>query len=164
MIYLTTALLKTNGANWLNGTAIHFVIHNTEVGRFRFEFLTHYPILINLMTYGGLLIEFSLAFLLWFRAARPWVIAAGLTLHAGILLLVNIPIFGELTTAVYLTYLGPEELDTFLRLINPRTYLARGGRSVAEIEGRIDGEAEPSGSHADNGGVPDRAIGGFAAS
>ena len=37
--------------------------------------------------------EFALAFLLWVRPARPYAIAAGMLLHVGIMLTVNIPIF-----------------------------------------------------------------------
>ncbi len=56
-------------------------------------------------------IEIALAFLLWVKAARPWVIAAGLALHLGIMCIINIPIFGELTTAGYIVFLTPTEWD-----------------------------------------------------
>jgi HTTM domain len=125
LVYLNTGLLKAAGTTWQNGTALHFVLCNAEVRRFNLEFLTQYPLLINLFTHSAVLIEVALAFLLWIRAARPWAIAAGLALHGGILFTVNIPIFGELMTACYLTFLGPEELDTLLRALSPRTWFAR---------------------------------------
>jgi hypothetical protein len=151
MIYFDTAVLKCNGATWLGGTALHFVLSNTEVGRFHFGSITQYPVLINLLTYGGLLIEFGLAFLLWFRATRAWAALAGISLHVGILLTVNIPIFGELMTACYLTFLAPDELDTLLRSLDPRRLLGNSRRHQQKpvIPGRVDGPSGLHGPHAD---------------
>ena len=95
------------------------------MGRFSLDPLTQYPLAINALTLGALVVEFALAFLLWFRATRPWAILAGLGLHAGILLTVNIPIFGELMIASYLTFLAPDELDALLRRLDPRNWLDR---------------------------------------
>jgi hypothetical protein len=139
LIYFDTAVLKCNGATWLNGTALHYVIHNTEVGRFHLSALTDYPVLINLMTVGGLLIEFALAFLLWFRPTRVWTMFAGLSLHIGILFLVNIPIFGELMTACYLTFLDPDQLDTLLRTLDPRPWLRRSERPEPALADHVEG-------------------------
>ena len=97
------------------------------------------------MTYGAILIEFCLAFLLWFRAARLWTIFAGLALHIGILVTVNIPIFGELITACYLTFLTPEELDVMLARLDPRGWLSRltrlspDGLTRADVPSRLRG-------------------------
>jgi hypothetical protein len=145
LIYINTALIKSSGSTWQDGTALHYVLSNTEVGRFSFG-LTQYPIVINLMTYGALMTEFALGFLLWFRAARPWIIYLGLALHGAILFTVNIPIFGELMTACYLLFLTPPELDRFLHVINPRNWFRRPRHAVLvgplTIPGRID---RPSG-------------------
>lgn len=124
LIYFDTAMLKCAGATWLGGTAMHFVLHNPEVGRFDFSFLTQYPVLINILTHAALVAEFALAFLLWFRATRPWMIALGLGLHGVILFIVNVPLFGELMTACYITYLSPDELERGLRALDPRTWFA----------------------------------------
>jgi hypothetical protein len=125
LIYLNTGMLKAVGTSWQNGTALHYVLCNAEMRRFNLEILTQYPLIINLMTYSALMIELAMPFLLWMRATRPWAIAAGLALHGGIVFTVNIPIFGELMTACYLTFLGPDELDALLRALNPQTWWAR---------------------------------------
>jgi hypothetical protein len=149
LVYFVTAVLKSNGATWLNGTALHFVVSNVEVGRFRLDPLTQYPLAINALTIGGLLIEFSLAALLWSRATRPYAVAAGIALHGGIMLMVNIPIFGELIVACYLTFMGPDELDAILLRLDPRTWLGRRRRAAApaSIPGRIDGPEPRRGPH-----------------
>src|SRR5262249_12881721 len=82
-----------------------------------------------------------------FRATRPLVILAGISLHVGILFAVNIPIFGELMTAAYLTFLAPDELDRLLRAVDPRRWLGLRGRRRAVIPGRIDGAEVPQGPH-----------------
>lgn len=141
LIYFVTAVLKCNGATWLNGTAIHYVLNNSEVARFRLDPLTEYPLAVNALSLAGLVSEFALAFLLWFRATRPWVILAGILLHGGILFMVNVPIFGELMTACYLTFLAPDELDALLRRLNPGNWfgLLRRAPRTGTIPGRIDG-------------------------
>jgi hypothetical protein len=145
VVYFITAGMKCNGQTWFNGTALHFVLHNTEVGRFRLGTLTQYPLAVNALTHAALAAEFALAFLLWFRATRPWVIVLGLGLHAGVLLSVNIPIFGELMTACYLTFLTPEELDALLRPLDPRNWFRRKRRPA--IPGRVDGPSGLRGPH-----------------
>ncbi len=125
ILYMTTSLFKAGGASWLNGTALHFVLCNREVGRIDFSALAAYPLLVNVMTYCGLATEFCLAFLLWSKAARPWVIPAGLALHGGILFVVNIPVFGELTTALYLVFLTSAEWETLRTRFNPLGALRR---------------------------------------
>ena len=125
LVYAMAAILKVGGNLWQNGTALHYVLNNTEVGRFDVSFLTQYPILINLMTYSALAMEFSLAFFLWFRAARPFVLYLGLMLHAGILITINIPIFGELMWIGYLAFLTPPEFDALLRAVDVRRLFRR---------------------------------------
>jgi Vitamin K-dependent gamma-carboxylase len=147
LIYFCTAVLKCNGANWLNGTAMHYVLNNSEVDRFNLSVLTHYPLLINVLTYGAVLMEFSLAFFLWFRPTRRAAILAGLALHSGIMVFINIPIFGELMVASYLPFLGVDEFDNLLRSLDPRTWLAH-RRGLPVIPGRVDGPTRLHGPHA----------------
>ena len=138
MVYAIAAILKCSGGLWINGTAIHYVLNNTEVRRLDLSFLLsnpYYPILINLMTYSALAFEFSLAFLLWFRATRPAVILIGFLLHIGIMATINIPIFGELMWIGYLTFLTPPEFAAFTRAIDVRRWFRR-----AEVETKLEAE------------------------
>jgi hypothetical protein len=137
------AILKTGGTLWLNGTALHYVLNNSEVYRFDLSFLTQYPILINVMTYSALAMEFALAFFIWFRAARPFVLYLGLMLHAGILVTINIPIFGELMWVGYLAFLTPPEFDALLRALDIRR-LFRRSKAEAESMPFVTLEPEPS--------------------
>ena len=152
LIYLDSAVLKCAGTSWLGGTALHYVFNNSEVGgRFDLSALTQYPILINLLTTMSLGVEFLLAFWLWFRPVRPRVIACGIALHGGILFVINVPLFGELMTACYLTFLTSGELDTLLRVLNPMTWLRGHATEVQPIRRdtsiRFDRPESPRGMH-----------------
>lgn len=147
VIYFATALSKARGASWTDGTALHYILNNGEARRLTLG-LTAYPVLLSALTLGTVFLEFALAFLLWVRAARPVMIAAGLALHVGIALTVNIPIFGELMVACYLGFLSAAEWDAIARALDPRRWLRRG----AVVPGRVDaGHAAASFPHA--GGV-----------
>jgi hypothetical protein len=158
LVYILAASLKLGGECWINGTALHYVFTNAEVRRFDLTFLSslpHYPILINLMTYSALAMEFMLGYLIWFRSARPWVCCLGLALHSGILLTINIPIFGELMWVGYLAFLTPPEFDRFLgffRALNPlRLFRSRSrGAAPAQAGIRVDPPATPRGPHRPN--------------
>lgn len=125
VIYFATAMFKCTGSSWLGGTAIHYVLFNHEVGQFNLEWLARYPVAINIFTLAALIVEFALPFLLWFRPSRKWIAMLGVILHAGIVPLVNVPLFGEQMTALYLLFLAPDELDHLLRFLDPRAWLAR---------------------------------------
>ncbi|MBX6313347.1 MAG: HTTM domain-containing protein [Isosphaeraceae bacterium] len=135
ILYFMSAFLKSNGTTWPDGTAVHWILNNGEVRRFTFG-LEQCPLLTNAMTHAALLVEFALPFLLWFRETRPWIALLGVGLHFGILLTVNIPIFGELMTSCYLLFLTPDEFDTLLHRVNPRRWFRRPpSRAKADTKG-----------------------------
>jgi hypothetical protein len=125
LIYFQSCVIKCGGPAWMDGTAVHYVLFNREFGQFNLEWLGAYPILVNLMTHVALMIEFSLAFWLWFRPTRRWAILGGLLLHGGIRPVLNIPGFGEVMWATYLTFLDPDEAAALLRALDPRAWMAR---------------------------------------
>lgn len=125
VIYFATAAFKCNGTTWLTGTAIHYVLFNHEVGQANLEWLAGYPLLLSVLTLTALVVEFALAFLLWFRPSRKWIALMGLILHAGIVPLVNVPLFGEQMTGLYLLFLAPDELQALLRFLNPLHWFSR---------------------------------------
>jgi len=127
LIYFQSSVIKCEGTLWRNGTTVHYILFNREFGWFNLEWLAQYPILINFMTHSALLMQFALAFWLWFRPTRRWAILAGIALHLGIRPVLNIPGFGEFMTATYITFLAPDELDAAIRFLDPRAWFARIG-------------------------------------
>ena len=144
LVYLMSSSIKAAGRSWLDGSALHYVLSNGEVRRYTFGLLD-YPLATEFLTHGALLLEFGLAFLLWSRAARPWLIAGGISLHVGIMLTVNIPVFGEMMIASYFTFLDPDQLDALLGRLDPRHAF----RAVALRPGgiRFDPPSTPRGPH-----------------
>lgn len=134
MVYFATAMLKAGGKPWIDGTAVHYVLGNTEFHRLSFG-LTAYPTLTSAMTHGAMALEFALAFLLWFKAARPWILPAGLALHAGIMMTVQIPLFSEMMVIGYLTFLGADEWFAMARWFDRKR---RSEQDRPEIPGRVD--------------------------
>jgi hypothetical protein len=136
LVYFLAGWNKLDGTTWADGTALYYVLNEGQMRRFTLGLLG-WPSALQLLTHGTLVVELALPFLLWVRAARPWVLFAGIALHAGIALTVNIPVFGELLVASYLTFLTPEELDSWLRRLNPRSWRRRPvGRSLAAVPER----------------------------
>jgi hypothetical protein len=127
LIYFQSCVIKCGGGTWMNGTALHYVLFNREFDQFNLEWLAGYPLIINALTHSALLIEFALAFWLWFRPTRRWAILCGVLLHAGIRPVLLIPGFGELMIATYLVFLDPDEVDRLLHVLDPRAGLARLG-------------------------------------
>jgi hypothetical protein len=127
LVYFQSCVIKCDGPTWMDGTATHYVLFNREFDWFNLEWLGAYPILVNMMTHGAILIEFALAFWLWFRPTRRWVILGGILLHSGIRPVLNIPGFGEVMCATYLAFLDPDEAMAVVRALDPRAWLARLG-------------------------------------
>jgi hypothetical protein len=130
LIYFQSCVIKSSGPNWLNGTVVHYILFLREFRELDMEWLAQFPLLINAMTHGALLIEFALAFWLWFRPTRKWAILGGILLHMGIRPILNVPGFGEVMIATYMTFLAPDELDAILHFLDPRPWLARLGLRV----------------------------------
>ncbi len=142
IMYFMTAFFKAGGKTWQEGTALHYVLLNEEMGRW-LRFLTEYPIVINVATYSALMLEFLLPFFLWMKATRPYAALAGVILHVGIMFSLNVPIFGELCIIGYLIFLSPLELDALLIFLSkPLGWFGLKGARVRSVR------AEPSLAHA----------------
>jgi hypothetical protein len=147
LVYFNTAVLKCGGPTWQGGTAIHYVLFNQEFRQFNLEWLGAYPLLINVMTHAALASEFTLAFFLWFRPTRRWIALLGLLLHAGIAPVVNVPLFGEQMTAMYLLFLDPDELDALGRFFDLRTWFRGRPRADHASGARRDSPSGLQGWH-----------------
>jgi hypothetical protein len=137
LVYFATAAFKCHGATWLGGTAIHYILFNHEVGQFNLEWLAGYPVLLSVLALGAVVTEFALAFLLWFRPSRKWVALGGIMLHAGIMPIVNVPLFGEQMVAFYLLFLTRAELDGLLALFNPWAWIGRRRGDLQALSARL---------------------------
>ncbi len=120
-VYLFAVWSKVRGTTWNNGTAVSIALRITDIGRFPVPtFVTHSLLISNLLSYGTLVIELSLAILVWNRMLRPWVLLAGLSLHLGIEYAVRVGFFGLSILSMYLLWVPPERMEALLLALQRR--------------------------------------------
>jgi hypothetical protein len=112
VIYFSTVWAKLRGASWNDGTAVGYALGLDDLSRFRPpSFVLDSELVVNLLTYGTLAIEASLAILIWNRRLRPWVMAFGLALHVGIDLTLRVGFFSYAIFVLYAAFLVPETVS-----------------------------------------------------
>jgi hypothetical protein len=82
--------------------------------------VTHSLLISNLLSFGTLAIELSLAVLVWNRTLRPYVLLAGLSLHLGIEYAVRVGFFGLSILSMYLLWVPPERMEAVLLALRRR--------------------------------------------
>jgi hypothetical protein len=109
VVYLSTVWEKLQGSRWRDGTAVSYALRIGDVHRFPTPaFLADSVVLSELMTFGTLLLEISLAIFVWNRTLRPWVLALGVSLHLSIEYSMMVGFFSLLMLTTYLAFLPPE--------------------------------------------------------
>lgn len=83
--YLSSFWQQIQGERWRDGTAVSYALRVSDVHRVPTpDFITHSVPLTEILTFGTLGLEAALGILVWNRATRPWVLAAGIVMHLGI--------------------------------------------------------------------------------
>jgi predicted DCC family thiol-disulfide oxidoreductase YuxK len=110
VLFFYSAVAKA-GDDWRGGDAVWTVFTTDE----HFNpfilgiFAAHYW-LVNLATYGTLLIEIAYPFLVWQRATRPFLLAGALFLHAQFALLMGLFYFSFVMMTGHMAFVRPEWL------------------------------------------------------
>jgi hypothetical protein len=126
VVYLFAVWAKVQGTTWNNGTAVSYALRVADIGRFPVpSFITHSQLISNFLTYGTLVLELSLAILVWNRKLRPWVLLAGLSLHLGIEYSIRVGFYGLAITSLYLLFVPPARLEAALLAVRRRIGRAR---------------------------------------
>lgn len=125
IVYLSTFLGKVQGSFWQDGTAIYYPLHMAEMERFWVPFVgagasigTFGMYLLNILTYGALATEMSMATLVWVPRLRGYVLAAATLLHLGIEYALNIPLFSFLMISSYLNFVPNHWIAGWVRAIS----------------------------------------------
>ena len=120
-LYFNTFYLKLAGEGWRDGTAMYYALNYLELRRFSFKYLFYYLWQIKVATYSVIVGEFALATLVWFRKFRYWILAIGASLHIGINLAMQFPVFQYVMLASLINFIYPEDIERLLlRFINKR--------------------------------------------
>lgn len=106
LVYVCTGFLKLLEAPWLDGTAVWRSLASEHYWRFDLSGLLAHPAafgVTKLMTWATLAWELAFPLVFWKRA-RPWMLLAGVGLHAGIVACLNIGPFSEVMIWSYLAF------------------------------------------------------------
>ncbi len=112
VVYLFTVWEKVRGTTWNSGTAVSYALRVDELARVAMpSWMTDSLLVSNVMTFGTLAVELALAFLVWNGKARPWVLAAGVVLHASIELTMGLGFFSATMLVAYLAFVPAETMS-----------------------------------------------------
>jgi predicted DCC family thiol-disulfide oxidoreductase YuxK len=91
VLFYYSAISKLRGDDWWNGDAVWTVFTTEEYyNRIILDVLASHYWLVNLATYGTILLEIAFAFLIWQRSTRPYLLAAAIFLHLQFALLMGL--------------------------------------------------------------------------
>jgi len=114
VIYGFSGLGKLKGTTWWTGEALWGVLANAQLARFDFGWISHFPVLISILTSATLLWEIYFPALIWIPRLRPWVLLFGLGLHLSIGVTMNLPFFAAVMISSYALFLSQRERDWVL--------------------------------------------------
>jgi hypothetical protein len=122
LLYFFAVWAKLRGATWNDGTAVSYALRIEDLERFPVPgFVTDSLLLVNLLTYGTLVVELALAILVWNGKLRPWVLLLGVTLHLGIDYAVRVGFFSYAALVAYVAFVPPETASTWVYRLRDRT-------------------------------------------
>src|SRR5262249_36412095 len=142
IIYLSTVHDKLTGTTWNQGTAVSYALRLTDLRAFALpDWLTTNAVLMNLATWGTLVLEISLGVLVWNRRLRPWVLGAGVVMHLIFLLTLAVAFFSAAMYVLYRSFVPHETARSWVDRLRARLP----ARSVAEpaAAGAPGGEPMP---------------------
>jgi len=110
-LFFFSAVSKIRGDDWWNGDAMWVVFGTYDFyNRFLLSLFASHYWLVNVATYGTLLVEIAFPFLIWQRATRPYLLAAAVLLHVQIGIFMGMPYFSFVMIMGHMSFLRPEWL------------------------------------------------------
>lgn len=109
LIYLSAVREKFTGWTWNDGTAVSYTLRLPDLAAFPVPaWLTTDPLLMNLATWGTLVLELGLGILIWNHRWRWWLLAGGIIMHTLILLSVAVAFFTVAMFVLYIAFIPPD--------------------------------------------------------
>ncbi len=105
IIYLTSVIAKLHGDTWQNGSAVSYTLRLDDMLQLPSPaWVSTSPLIGNAMTWGTLLVEFSIGVFVWNKRWRTKVLLAGVFLHLTILLTMVVGFFSLAIFVLYLSF------------------------------------------------------------
>jgi len=121
LLYVSTAVVKLHGPEWIDGTAMYYVsrLDDVFIGNFLPDWLLNSLPCLRLLTWGVLVFETVLPLALWIRQTRRWFLYAALLFHLAIDLNMNLFLFHWTMMVGLLAFLQRDDLPARLRRFLP---------------------------------------------
>jgi HTTM domain len=111
VIFFYSGIAKLKGEDWWDGEAIWLVfITGEHYSRAVLDVLASHYWLVNVGTYGTILIELAFPFLIWQRATRPYLLGAAIMLHVMFAVLMGLYYFSFVMVMGHMSFVRPEWL------------------------------------------------------
>ncbi len=118
-VYCHTYFRKVVGDVWINGEAVYYSSRIEDLYRLPIPFIFDNMLVCQILTYGTLIIEFSLFTLIWIKELRYWLLAIATLMHLVIEYHMNIPEFEWWMITSYILFVYPQDLEPVVnRVIN----------------------------------------------
>jgi Vitamin K-dependent gamma-carboxylase len=109
LIYLATFQIRMTGEKWPQGTAMSYALRLEDMLIIPApQWISTNALLMNVATWGTLVLELLIGVLVWNRRCRPVVLAAGVVLHSIIMITVAVGFFTPAMFVLYLAFMSPE--------------------------------------------------------
>jgi hypothetical protein len=118
LIYGVTACAKLQEAVWQEGRALRGFLAMPSYATWPM-WHDHWPFMKPL-TWGTLAFECAFVLLIWFRPLRPWLLVAGVAFHAGIDVLMQIPMFSWTMICAYIMFVPDETTERWMNALERR--------------------------------------------
>ncbi|WP_329245545.1 HTTM domain-containing protein [Streptomyces canus] len=124
LIYATAGWYKIQGSRWQDGTAVYYPLHLDSFSPWPAlaDLLSAHGVMVMLVTYGTVAVQVAFPFTLFNRRVKNILLAAMITEHAVIAVVLGLPFFSLAMIAADSVFLP----TSFLRRLGDGTARARG--------------------------------------
>ena len=111
VLFFFSAISKLRGEDWWSGDAVWIMFTTNEhYNPFALDVLAHQYWLVNVATYGTILIELAYTFLIWQRRTRVLLLVDAIVLHIMFAFLMGLFYFSFVMMMGHMSFLRPEWL------------------------------------------------------
>jgi len=115
LIYFSSGVSKFSSELWRDGSAIYYAMSHNIVQRFPLDVVPlSFQGVATLTTYGTLVFELAFPFLVAWRRTRVLTLLAGVGLHLGAWVTLEVGPFSWVMIATYIAFLPPERVATLV--------------------------------------------------
>lgn len=116
LVYFCTAIQKSNGPEWLDGTALYYALRLDDATRFPLPaMITESLTATKYLTWSVLLLEFAVPVLIWFQVIRWWCLAAVVLFHLATDYSMNLHLFHPIMLTGFLAFVRFDQIQRCVR-------------------------------------------------